>query len=881
MKDKTESYKMHIRQFLLSILIITSVLADSNAQNTKFDSLVNLLGRHPEQDTVRVDLLNQIAAASMRNTPEKSLTYAKKALRLAEKLNYKKGIASSFKLHGIYYYLKSDYPVSIDYYQKSLNTSKEIEDNPSTAGTLNNIGIAYNVQGKYALALEHYYQSLKLKEELGKKSGIASSLNNIGITLRIQGNYPQALFTHQRSLRLLEELGDNRGIASTLTNIGNIYMDRDNYPLALEYYQRSLKVRELIGDKRGIAILLNNIGNILEIRGNYLLALDHHQESLEIREGLGDKLGIASSLNNIGLIQAKQGNYPLALDYHQRSLKIRKEIGNRHGLSSSHKNLGSLYLSQRDYDKALSHTMESLKIAKELETFEGLLDTYKQLAEIYAATEDYKLAYQNHVTFKQLNDTIFNEENIKGITGLEYQYKFDKEKQVIRLEQEKKDAVVAEEAKQQQIIHNALIGGFIFLLLLVLLEWRSLVHRRQANNLLMTQAEELRLARQKAEVANQAKSDFLAHMSHEIRQPLTSILGFSEILHLEEVNTKKRRFLQSIRSSGESLLNLVNDVLDLSKIEAGKMELQHSSVSIQDLFKEMSTIFSHQITDKGIDFKVTVDSTIPESLLLDETRLRQILINLIGNAVKFTDKGFIRLSGIAKEEASGVLSQVSLIIEVADSGHGIGKEDQKRIFGEFEQVMGEEAQAKGTGLGLAITKRIVKLMDGSISVASEEGKGTAFRIELKGVEVTIKETEEEWGFDPNELEFAPAKVLITDDIEYNRDLIAAYLSPFNFEIYFAENGKVAFEQAQEHRPDLILMDIRMPEMDGYEASKRLKDEDWGKDIPIIAVTASGMVQDKEAILLQFDGYLAKPLSQFMLINEINKFLESTRSDAVV
>ncbi|MCP4291052.1 MAG: response regulator, partial [bacterium] len=618
-----------------------------------------------------------------------------------------------------------------------------------------------------------------------------------------------------------------------------------------------------------------------EIQEDFPQTLDHYHESLKIHEGLEDKRGIAIALNNIGAILAKQGNYPLALDHLQRSLKIRKEIGNRQGLSLSHRSLGSLYLSQHDYDKALSHTLESLKIAKELKIHEGLLEIHKQLVEIYVATQDYKLAYESHVTFKQLNDIIFNDENIKEITGLEYQYKFDKEMQAIRLEQDKKDALFAEEAKQHQIFRNALLGGFIFLLLLVLVSWRSIMHRRQANNILMAQAEELGLARQKAEVANRVKSDFLAHMSHEIRQPLTIVLGFSEILSLEEEDPKKRHFLQSILSSGKSLLSLVNDVLDLSKIEAGKMELRQSSVSIQNLFDEISTIFSHRITEKGIDFKVTVDSSIPESLLLDETRLRQILINLIGNALKFTDKGFIRLSGIAKEDTSGTQGRATLIIEVADSGHGIGKEDQGRIFGEFEQVMGEEAQAKGTGLGLAITKRIVKLMGGSISVVSDEGKGAAFRIELKDVEITAKETEEERGFDPKELEFVPAKVLITDDIEFNRDLIAAYLSPFNFELLFAENGKIAFEQARKHRPDLVLMDIRMPVMDGYEALKMLKKEDWGKDIPIIAVSASVMVQDKEAINLQFDGHLAKPLDQFILINEIKKFLEYSRSDVVV
>ncbi|MCP4081527.1 MAG: response regulator, partial [Planctomycetaceae bacterium] len=190
---------------------------------------------------------------------------------------------------------------------------------------------------------------------------------------------------------------------------------------------------------------------------------------------------------------------------------------------------------------------------------------------------------------------------------------------------------------------------------------------------------------------------------------------------------------------------------------------------------------------------------------------------------------------------------------------------------------------QGSGLGLAITKSIVKLMNGSISVKSKKGKGSTFRIELNNVEVSAKMVgeSEDRQFNLEELKFAPAKVLITDDIDYNRDVLAAYLEPFNFELYFAENGKIAIKQAKKHKPDLILMDMRMPVMDGYKASKKLKREDWSKDIPIIVVTASAMEQDKETIKQQCDGYLTKPLTQFSLIKKKKKFLTFTEEKEAI
>ncbi|MCP4136877.1 MAG: tetratricopeptide repeat protein, partial [bacterium] len=349
-----------------------------------------------------------------------------------------------------------------------------------------------------------------------------------------------------KSLKIKEERGDRSGIANTLGNIGNIYYRQGNYPQALEYNQKALKIYEEIGYKKRIANTLNNMGDVIREQGNYPKALEYYQKVLKITTEIADHQGLASALNNIGNIYNTQGNYPKALEHYQKSLKIAEEMGDRRKISSSYNLLGSFYLIKRNYKTALSYTLKSLKIAEELETTDDLKDIYQQLAEIYEGTQNYKLAYENYVLYKQFEDSVFNEENIKKITGLEYQFDFDKEKQALRLEQEKKDALLAEEAKRQNIIRNAFIGGFMLMALLVLLEWRSLTQRRKANNLLRIQAEELHNSRQKAEVANQAKSEFLANMSHEIRTPLNAVLGFSEVLSLQEEDTKKKGYLQSI-----------------------------------------------------------------------------------------------------------------------------------------------------------------------------------------------------------------------------------------------------------------------------------------------------------------------------------------------
>ncbi|MBN1298535.1 MAG: response regulator [Actinobacteria bacterium] len=386
-------------------------------------------------------------------------------------------------------------------------------------------------------------------------------------------------------------------------------------------------------------------------------------------------------------------------------------------------------------------------------------------------------------------------------------------------------------------------------------------------------AEELIVAKKAAESASIAKSQFLANMSHEIRTPMNAILGFSEILGEELKEQKYKKYIDTIITSGNTLLALINDILDLSKIEAGKIDFQYRPVDPHELFSDIARIFSVKIKDKGLKLLTDIDEKLPKSLLLDEVRMRQILFNLVGNAVKFTDEGYIELKvkGIFYPDRS----KIDLIFSVKDTGIGVSQEDKKIIFDAFKQSSNLSIKKYGgTGLGLAITKRLVEMMNGEISLDSIVGKGSTFAVKMKEVSVASVESGiEEEKILNSDIKFCNQKVLVVDDIESNRLLIHEILTLYGLRVIEAVNGKEAVNMAKSKKPDIILMDLRMPVMDGYEAIKVLKNDSRLKNIPVIVLTASAMKSTEEDIKkIKSDGYIRKPVRRHELISEIKKYL---------
>lgn len=383
---------------------------------------------------------------------------------------------------------------------------------------------------------------------------------------------------------------------------------------------------------------------------------------------------------------------------------------------------------------------------------------------------------------------------------------------------------------------------------------------------------ELEVAKNEAEKANHAKSEFLSSMSHELRTPLNAIVCFSELLESKEgLDSESKDFAKDIVSASHNLLDLVNGVLDISKIEAGKMELINKEYNSQELFNSLSTMVIPRIGDKPIDFKTVIASDIPPVLKGDTGKLKQIILNLLTNAVKYTDKGFIKYRIECINDFKN--NKTKLIITITDTGRGIKKEDIDRLFKKFERLEEDRnTSIEGTGLGLAITEGLAELMGGKITVISDYGKGSTFKFVVIQEIVNVEVKEEKSNITSSDYNtFEGKNALIVDDSKLNLKVAENVLKNFLVTTESVTSGLECLSCVNSKKYDIIFMDIMMPNMSGVEVLRKIREN--GVNTPVIALTADAIEGQEEKYMSEgFDGYISKPINKEKLSYVLNKYL---------
>lgn len=752
------------------------------------------------------------------------------------------------------------------------------------SNSFNDIGEKYRNSGSYQIALFYHALALEVSKLNNDHFSEATTLNNIGVVYRRMDDYKEAMHYHLEALKINDSIGNKHGSAIALNSIGNINFTMGRLEDALHYFKQSLEIETLVGSKLGMAINFNNLGNIYKQRKLYDTALEFYNKSFDMNSQIKSKKGIGICLNDIGTIFSLQGDSKQALNHFLQALTLFHEAGDKRYIADAAFNAGSEYFKINNYSSAIAFIDSSLRISRSIRAKSQINSCLLELSAINKKLGNFAKALELFEQATLYHDSIFNENSQRQISNLQTIYETQKKEQEI-LTLRNQDQINQLLIKRQELIFSfsllivIIVGVGIYIAYRnkkksekILFDKNQVIERAGVE--LQRYAHELELERDKAKASERAKTDFLANMSHEIRTPLNSVLGFADLLETKIEEPTLSNYVNAIRINGRNLLTLINDILDLSKIEAGKMELKFDFVNVEAIFSELSELFSIQAQDKGLVLNTVFHTNLPKGLMLDEVRFRQVLYNLLSNAVKYTEAGEITLSAGFITTGTNEMEPL-FYVEVKDTGIGIKNEDLESIFEAFNQGhFQKKFHVGGTGLGLTITKHMVEKMGGKLSVQSEVGKGSSFTIEF--VNILSQDLLNQTLNHPQRAklpDFSGKTFLVVDDLAVNRNLLLGLLEDTNAKMLEAANGVEAIQLMEQQHIDLVLMDIRMPIMDGFEATTRIKQQQRWANIPIIAVTASVMNNDLDRISQnEFNGYIMKPVQMWELYDILGNIL---------
>jgi signal transduction histidine kinase/CheY-like chemotaxis protein/HPt (histidine-containing phosphotransfer) domain-containing protein len=679
--------------------------------------------------------------------------------------------------------------------------------------------------------------------------GEGRGYNLLGFCLWLHGDYDEGLAILNKAEKVALKIQNQSLLARIFINYGNIYRDLAQLSTALKYYENALVITEKLEDHLSQSVCLFSLANIHYDLYDYESALDYALKSLAIFRSFNDSVRLLQLNNTLGNIYFKMDDYEEALTYFKQNADQNEPDTLAYATAIS--GMGKVYYKMHNFKDAENHLQDALLQSELLQHVEVQIICKFYLGRLKLDLNAFEEAREHFEAALALASDYNRKHDVMSIHEL-LSNLFDKTNDIPK---------AFYHLKQYEQLKEEIFSQATF---------------NRLKNIQIRQ--EIELAQKEKEVAEKTanlKQQFMANMSHEIRTPMNAILGMTNLLLSKEHYGEELKYLKSIQQSANNLLVIINDILDLSKIEAGKIIIEHTRFSIPQCLGYIQDMLSFKAQEKQIDFEIQIDPALPAYYNGDPTRINQVLINLAGNAIKFTEKGYVKIKvGIEKIVASTYF----IVFEIIDTGIGISKEYLDSIFDSFTQA-GTDVTRKfgGTGLGLTISKQLVDLMKGQISVESELAKGTTFKV-LLPIELSADQThnvkDEEYTL--SEVLPSALQILLVEDNEFNKMVAEDTLKLFltNPQIDFAVNGEIAFERAKEKCYDFILMDIQMPKMDGVTATKLIRKLPIpNSQVPIIAMTANVFEEDiKHYLASGMNDYISKPFEIKVLIQKISKLL---------